>query len=1094
MSFFLLPGRPSPRGRHRGLPWPWLAASALLLCGITAEPAPPGPSLEDGLFLKRELQAKERHLYPVSLKEGEFLRVVVDQNGIDVTVELLGPDEKVVSAIDSFNGENGEEDLAALASGAGLYQIQVRALVEGVPPGAYTLRVEGPRPPRERDRVRVEAVQAMGAAFTAPSIERSERALALWKDLDEKSRQAEMLLFLARQRVEQGELQQAGQNALEAAALWKGLKNPEGHVEALLEAGRADCTLGHLEQAQARFEEALEIARRSGNRRRETFALYNLGRLYTDAGDPRKALEPLMAALELSRLRKDGGSQFIALNNLGYAYERLADPQRALRFYEEALSLSRTLKSPRDEGIALNNLCDFYRSFGDWEKGRSLCLQALDLIRKLGDPTTEGRILNNLGVVAKRQLRMEEALDLYGQALELARRSEDVEAQITALYNLAFLDLRLDRLDKALEHCREAMALTRGKTAAEIDSRYILGDVYRRQGSLEAARGELEKALALSRAWGDRVREADATLALARIEGETGNPAEALRLAESALETVESLRSRVQDQSLRALFFAANQDYYEFAIDTAMALHRARPADGHLAKALQMSERARARSLLEILSEAGTDIRQGVDPALLEREHRLRAELGQREMQRVSSLSFGDPERLAEAERRIEETLDRYRAVQEDLRASSPRYAALTQPSPLDLREIRTRVLDGQALLLEYSLGAERSYVWAVTPDSIQGFELPPRARIEEAASTYYRMLTARNQHLPGEKLPDRNRRVREADTQVQKAAAELSQLVLAPVEGLLGSGTVLVVADGALQYIPFAALPLRSSGVPLIERQEVVSLPSASALAVLRQETRERGRAPKTLAVLADPVFREDDSRLRRLTVPAPRNPTAAASLQTHRGLSLSLTQGRQTEASPMKLPRLFSSETEAKAIAALVPADQRFEALGFAASRETATSGKLGQYRMVHFATHGLLRSDHPELSSLVLSLYDEQGRSRDGLLRLSDIYNLELKADLVVLSACQTALGKEIRGEGLVGLTRGFMYAGAERVLASLWSVEDRATAELMKRFYHALLVENLRPAAALRKAQLDMAKSSRWSSPYYWAGFSLQGEWK
>lgn len=1095
MSFPLLSGRPSPRGRHRGHPWPWLAASVLLLCGLGAS-TPSGPTLEDGLFLERELQAKEQHLYPVSLEEGELLRVVVDQNGIDVTVELLGPDGRVVSAIDSFNGENGEEDLAVLASGAGLYRIQVRALVEGVPPGAYTLRVEGPRPPRERDRARVEAVQAMRAAFAAPSIERSERALALWKDLGEKSRQAEMLLFLAKQRVEQGELEQAGQNALEAAALWEELKNPEGHVEALLEAGRATRTLGLLEQAQARFEEALAIARRSGNRRWETFALYNLGSLYTDAGEPQKALEPLRAALELARMRKDGSSQFTALNNLGIAYERLADPQRALRSYEEALSLSRTLKSPREEGIALNNLCDFYSSFGDWEKGRSLCLQALDLIRKLGDPTTEGRILNNLGIVAKRQLRLEEALDLYGQALELARRSGDVEAQSTALNNLAFLYLRLGQPGKAAERCREAMGLAGGTRESAIDAHYILGDIHRKQGNLRAAREELLKALGLSRSQRDRSREGHTLLALARAEREAGDVAGALARAESVLDLVESLRARVQDQSLRALFLAANQGEYEFAIDTAMALHRADPTSGSLAKALQISERARARSLLEILSESGVDIRQGADPALLERERLLRTELGQREMRRIELLASGDPERRAEAERRIEETLEKYRAIQGDLRASSPRYAALTQPRPLDLREIQTQVLDGQALLLEYALGAERSYVWAVTPGSVQGFELPGRARIEEAASTYYRVLTARNQHVPGEKTPERSRRVKEADAQVRKAAVELSQLVLAPVEGLLGRGSLLVVADGALQYIPFAALPLPSSGIPLIQRQEVVSLPSASVLAVLRQETRQRGRAPKTLAVLADPVFRADDSRLpRRITVPTPRNPTAAASLEPHRGFPLSLSKDREMEASPSKLPRLFFSEDEARAIAALVPADQRFEALGFAASRQTATSGELGKYRMVHFATHGLLRSDHPELSSLVLSLYDQQGRLQDdGFLRLSDVYNLELQADLVVLSACQTALGKEIRGEGLVGLTRGFMYAGAERVLASLWSVEDRATAELMKRFYHALLVENLRPAAALRQAQLDMAESPRWSSPYHWAGFSLQGEWK
>lgn len=1047
MSFSTPPGRPSPRGRHRGLLWPWLAACAVLVCGATAEShPPPGRALADGLVLERELRAGERHSYPVSLERGELLRAVVDQNGIDIVVELLDPDGKVVSSVDSLNGASGDEDFAAIAGRTGPHLLQVKALGDGVPPGSYHLRVEGPRRPGDRDRARVEAVEAMRVAFQDSSVERIERALTLWRALGERRREAEMLLLLGRQQAGQGDLECAQDHLVRAARIWgelgdRGFGDPDWQVDALLEAGRANVRLNRWEAAQARYEEGLARARTTGNQAQQTVLLSGLGPLYADMGEPQKGLEHLEVALGLARRRGDSPSQIIILNNLGDVYERLADKQRALRSYEEALGLARTLERPEVEAAPLNNLCGIYFSLGDWEKARGLCLQALDLSRKLGDSAKEARTLNNLGAVAKRQVRLEEALDLYSQSLELARRSGDVEAQSAALNNLAFLYLRLNQLGKAAERGREAMALAGANREAAIDARYVLGDVYRKQGDLKAAREELEKALALSRVRGDRSREGYALLALARVERETGHLAGALERAESVLDVVESLRTRVRDQELRAFFLAANQEEYEFAIDTAMALHKADPAGGHLAKALQISERARARSLLEILSESGTG-----------------------------------------------------RGVQEDLRADSPRYAALTQPRPLNLQEIRAQVLDGRAVLLEYALGTERSYLWAVTPTSIQGFELPGKVRIEEAVSTYYKMLTARNQHLPGEGVAGYRRRVNQVEPQVRAAAAELARIVLAPVEGLLGTGTVLVVADGALQYVPFNALPLPSTGAPLIARQEVVSLPSASALAVLRQEARERGRAPKTLAVLADPVFRQDDERLlRRITVPTPQRATPAANLPARRSLSLSLARSREAEASPTELPRLFFSAEEAKAIAALVPADQRLEALGFAASREKATSGELGAYRMVHFATHGLVRSDHPELSSLVLSLFDEQGKPQDGFLRLSDIYNLELKADLVVLSACQTALGKEIRGEGLVGLTRGFMYAGAERVLASLWSVEDRATAELMKRFYRALLAGKRSPAAALREAQLDMAEDPRWSSPYYWAGFSLQGEW-
>jgi CHAT domain-containing protein len=378
-----------------------------------------------------------------------------------------------------------------------------------------------------------------------------------------------------------------------------------------------------------------------------------------------------------------------------------------------------------------------------------------------------------------------------------------------------------------------------------------------------------------------------------------------------------------------------------------------------------------------------------------------------------------------------------------------------------------------------------------VTADSIETFKLPGRDAIEKVARRYYELLTSRNQRLPNEKLPARKARIARDEAKAEQVARELSGMILRPAERQLGSQPLLIVADGALQYIPFAALPIPSSGAPLATRHEVVSLPSASALAVLRREFSSRPRAPKALAILADPVFEKEDERL--VNRPLKRGRMRLDHRSKVRG-EWRPEGGREAGVDLSSFRRLPFSSKEANAISAFVRPDQIFKAIGFAASRGTATSGSLAQYRNVHFATHGVLKSDRPELSGLVLSLYNQRGERQDGFLRLNDIYNLQLDADLVVLSACQTALGKEIRGEGLVGLTRGFMYAGTARVLASLWSVEDRATAELMGNFYRGMFREHLSPAAALRKAQLEMARSSSWKSPYYWAGFSLQGEWR
>ena len=249
------------------------------------------------------------------------------------------------------------------------------------------------------------------------------------------------------------------------------------------------------------------------------------------------------------------------------------------------------------------------------------------------------------------------------------------------------------------------------------------------------------------------------------------------------------------------------------------------------------------------------------------------------------------------------------------------------------------------------------------------------------------------------------------------------------------------------------------------------MSLPSASTLATLRRETAGRKPAEKSLAVLADPVFTDDDTRVRRDVgkAGAKEKPDPPIRMRwTSFPADDEVRSGNGSDRRRRWFGRLLSTRREAAAISALVPERERLQALDFEASRTTALRPELGEYRIVHFATHGMLNNIHPELSGIVLSLVDKEGQQQDGFLRLQDIYNLKLSAELVVLSACQTGLGKEIKGEGLIGLTRGFMYAGAPRVVASLWKVDDRATSELMKRFYQGMLgPERLRPAGALRQ---------------------------
>jgi len=326
---------------------------------------------------------------------------------------------------------------------------------------------------------------------------------------------------------------------------------------------------------------------------------------------------------------------------------------------------------------------------------------------------------------------------------------------------------------------------------------------------------------------------------------------------------------------------------------------------------------------------------------------------------------------------------------------------------------------------------------------------------------------------------------------------------ILGPVSRKLGTKRLLIVSDGVLQYIPFQALTVPSqtnsaaagantpvdSGeqVTLLIDHEIVNEPSASALALVLNDTSQRQPAPNSVAIFANPVFDVDDPRVKS---------SGAAQAQSADSTETAKVQPtfRDIGFGEGKIPALPASRDEAEAIMAVAPWGTGMKALGFDANRAAITKPELAQYRIVHFATHGLLSNEHPELSGLVLSLVNNRGQPQDGFLELEDIYNLHLPVELVVLSACDTGLGQEMNGEGLVGLTRGFMYAGATRVVASLWSVNDAATSELMARFYKEMQQGKMKPAAALRAAQIQVWKQKMWTSPYYWAAFQIQGDWR
>jgi CHAT domain-containing protein len=590
----------------------------------------------------------------------------------------------------------------------------------------------------------------------------------------------------------------------------------------------------------------------------------------------------------------------------------------------------------------------------------------------------------------------------------------------------------------------------------------LLGREQARRGDQETARASFAEALRVAGVAGDDRELARVLRESARARLAQGQLEAAQEELETAILKSESLRAGVSSERLRATLLASVREIYDLYVQTLLERAAERPGEGFEALGLAAAERSRARALLDFL--ARSDVDASGDSPLAAEERRLRQELGSKAAVRVNRLrAAAEAEEIAALDREIARLTAEIRLAQERLRADDPRYAALHEPG-IDLAGIR-RLLGEDTALLEYSLGETGSRLFVVTWGSFQVFALPPRDRIEDLVERAQEAL--RN---PGGAARGKN------------DLAELSGLLLAPALGGLEGKRIAVVPDGALRQLPFAALPVpleEGGAVPLVLHHEVVYLPSAAVLREIRRAAARRPRPEGALAIFADPIYALDDSRLKSAARKPPTASTQVAALDL------------VTRAEPLQ--RLSWSRQEAERIAA-VAGPHVLLALDFRANRELALSPELGRYRRLHFAAHGLLDAEHPDLSGLVLSQWDEQGRRRDGFLRLQDIYGLEIAADLVVLSGCETALGRRIAGEGLLGLTHGFLHAGASAVVASLWEVRDRATAELMERFYRALLVDQLPAASALRKAQLGMWEQRTWRDPYYWAAFTVQGDWQ
>lgn len=909
----------------------------------------------------------------------------------------------------------------------------------------------------------------------------------------------------------------------------------------LLKRGKADQALGQLQTA-------LTLYTASKNQHGIAAAHKELGDLYLRQGQDKNALEHYQQAYQA--LTGALGKEQTEAAATGSA-ARLVD-SKAATAAETAASIKDTgfnsqllLAKIGDTHYRLGRLGEAASSYAQMspKKPESPAKKAGGMFGKLAAGIAVGNATDSVALGS--------AAEAVGGAMVVTKELEQYRTAIVYMtYEMGMGRIAFANNDMAAaqKHFQEAVDSSKGALPMVANmgqtrrfraaARTSLADVVWRQGNYkesgklyeQAAKGAREdKQLdliwpaqrGLGRSlWAQASQEKDPKKGMATRELAVGNYRDAIK-------TIETLRAgSVRSDEARTTFLATTKDVFDEAASALaeMALLSSpgpAPLSGkaleYAAEAFKVTEQARSRSLLDLLSETSASITEGIPPELLKRKQE-NLDQQQEIAEALMGISLSDEpqkKKPSELESDLEKLQTEFDNIENQIRTASPRYASLTAGQPLSLGEVQQRVLDEQTILLEYSLGSEASYLWAVTRSSAAIYKLPARPALDKLA------IDLRAQLIPAklqrrivgiDVMEDSQRGLGVSATPFAEDAAAfvaassaLYKAVIEPASSMIGEKRLLVAADGALSYVPFEALVKSpesadySSAPYLIKSNEIVYTPSASVMGAIRAQ--QTTRADRAILIVADPVFNSADTRARGATAPSVAGTRGLGIQSALTDVSGKDASGTAETAKMQGLPlaRLGGTRAEAEQILKLAKASgsQADLWLDLEASEENIEARDISKYRILHVATHGLLNAERPQFSGLVLSLIGN--KNEDGFLRTDEVFNLRLGSPLVMLSACETGLGKEKRGEGVMGLTRAFMYAGAPTVGVSLWSVADKSTADLMSDFYKRLLAQpSASPAstasASMRDAQLAMIAGKKYSAPFYWAPFVLVGDWR
>jgi CHAT domain-containing protein/tetratricopeptide (TPR) repeat protein len=1007
-----------------------LAVGLLLWPAFVSAQSGPPPQLAAGQPATVRLEARATTSFAAQLHAGSFDQIQVRQTGGMTEATLISPDGTTSPVFSSDGGVGSAIRIALLPAQSGQYVLRLHSR-ERHAQAACLVTLLAERPAQAKDVVLVRAETILAAAEQ----NRRQPPPGDPQPPEALTEHYDQVLMLARQ---------AGDQALVRRAL----------------TGKARYQIfriGQYQQGLVTAQQATEIPASAGDTGQQALAWKTLASAQAFVNHYDEAKSAYMRALDLYRAGGDLYWQGVVWGNMASIYRETGDTAKALQAAQSALELAQQLSD--DYGVAFTQatLGEIHQTGGEYQDALTAYNQALETAHRIAYGQVEGEVWTDLGELYTQLNDWDQAQHAYETALPIIKADGDSIHEIDVLGHLGEFAWHAGQPLAARSYFTQGLArareqkLVREETFLEVG----LARLCTRLPCAEDPQQMLRRTLAAARA----IHQLDGEAAVLELEGDLftarRQPAQAMAAyAEAGLlwrqipnkGELAIVQARMASLDLQAGRLADARRQMESGLD-AIETSRAQIAFANLRTSYFSSKHGYYDLAVEILMR-------------LERQHpgQGHAEQAWVVAERARARTLGD-------------------ALQR-----TAHDGGIGRQQTVSLPDLTHRVLDDHTALLEYWTGGEQSYLWAITSSGMQSFTLPEGGVLTRAVHAYQQSMLARDTTVAGEDFEERERRIALADQRLHLRSLQLAHLLL-PVKLARKVDRLILVPDGDLLSLPFAALEQPTGGTPryLIEHYDLVYEPSAATAMALLSRARN---APvgERIAIFADPVYSDADDRVREVHLA--REPLANAEPALRRASLSELAH----------LPRLPGSRKEAMAIAAIAGADNTSLYMGFDASSSMLSSFDWNAYAVAHFATHAVVDTDHPEFSAIVLSTVQRNGSPASGVVGLPQIYQWNMPVSLVTLSGCQTARGHLVPGEGIDGLSRAFLYAGAHSVMGTLWNAEDSSASDFMQKFYTRYLHDHLSAPSALRAAQLALVSGGAYRAPWYWAGFILEGDWR